>query len=89
MKEKKRSGKIVPVRVVNESLNVGVTEKPFLLSLFEGREVVANGSALGPLGGLDLTGYSEYRLILHLVGVPGTPFAIKELFGPAGAIPQL
>ena len=44
---------------------------------------------MGPLGGLNLTGYSEYRLTLHFVGQEGTPFSIQELFGPAGSVDQV
>lgn len=89
MKHKKSKGKTVPVKVVNDVLKVGVMDKPFLLTLFEAREIGANGYALGPLGGLDLTGYTEYRLILHFAGAPGTPFEIRELFGPAGEVDQV
>lgn len=89
MKRNKSKDKAIPVKVVNDSLNVGVTEKPFLVTLFEAKEVSPHGSALGPLGGLDLTGYSEYRLTLHFVGTEGTAFAIKELFGPAGSVDQV
>jgi hypothetical protein len=89
MKLKKSKDKTVPVRVINEALNVVVIDKPFLLTLFDGREIAPNGSAMGPLGGLDLTGYTEYRLTLHFAGQPGTPFEIRELFGPAGAVDQV
>jgi hypothetical protein len=88
-KEKKAKGKVIPVKVVNESLHVGVTAMPYLVSVFEGKEVSPGGQAIGPLGGLDLTGYSEYRLTLHLAGAPGSPFEITELFGPAGSIDQM
>ena len=44
---------------------------------------------MGPLGGLNLTGYAEYRLTLHFAGAPGTPFEIHELFGPAGTVDQV
>jgi hypothetical protein len=89
MKSKKRKDKSIPVRVSNESINVAVTAKPCLVTLFEAREVPPGASALGPLGGLDLTGYSEYRLTLHLVGDTGSPFTINEIFGPAGAVDQI
>jgi hypothetical protein len=89
MKAKKGRKKAVPVTVTNETLNVGVVAKPFLVTLFEAREVPAGGSAMGPLGGLDLTGYGEYRLTLHFVGETGTPFSIGEIFGPAGAVDQI
>ena len=89
MKSKKVKGKTIPVKVVNDTLNVGVQDKPFLLTVFEAREIGPQGHALGPLGGLDLTGYTEYRLTLHLLGVAGTPFEVRELFGPAGQIDQV
>ena len=88
-KTKGKKDRIVPVRVVNESLNVGVTAKPCLVTLFEAREVAPGSKVLGPLGGLDLTGYGEYRLTLHLVGEAGSPFSVSELFGPAGAADQV
>jgi len=83
------SKKTIPVEVVNKSLDVGVTQKPFLVTVFEAKEIASNSNAMGPLGGLDLTGYSEYRLILHMAGTPGTPFVINELFGPAGGVDQV
>ena len=89
MKLKKLLNKTYAVKVVNEPLDVGVTAKPYLVTVFEAKEVAANSSTLGPLGGLDLTGYSEYRLTLHLVGEEGTPFSIQEMFGPAGAVDQV
>lgn len=81
--------KAIKVEVVNDSLSVGVTAKPCLVSLFEAREITPGGSMLGPLGGLDLTGYSEYRLTLHFAGTPGSGFSIEELFGPAGTVDQV
>ena len=89
MKKKKSKDKSVPVKVVNESLTVGVADRTNLITLFDGREIGRHGSALGPLGGVDLTGYTDYRLTLHIVGTPGSPFVIKELFGPAGSVDQL
>ena len=89
MKLKKSKSKSVPVRVVNEPLDVGVTARPYLVTLFEAREVPPLGAAMGPLGGLDLTGYSEYRLTLHFVGKEGTSFTIREMFGPAGSVDQM
>lgn len=79
----------VPVEVANDVLAVDVARKPYLVTLFESKEVSPHGSAMGPLGGLDFTGYSEYRLILHFAGAAGTPFAIEERFGPAGTIDQV
>lgn len=89
MTKKKSKDKPVSVKVVNQPLDVGVSAKPYLVTLFEAKEVAPNGGALGPLGGLDLTGYSEYRLTLHFVGQPGTAFSIQEMFGPAGAVDQM
>ena len=89
MKLKKLLKKTLAVRIVNEPLDVGVIAKPNLVTVFESREIAAHGSAMGPLGGLDLTGYGEYRLTLHFAGEAGSPFSIQELFGPAGAIDQV
>lgn len=89
MKGKKAKDKSIPVHVSNDTVNVAVMTKPCLVTLFEAREVSPGTSALGPLGGLDLTGYGEYRLTLHLVGETGTPFTINEIFGPAGAVDQI
>ncbi|MCB1751080.1 MAG: hypothetical protein KDI74_05095 [Gammaproteobacteria bacterium] len=89
MKAKKRKTKIIPVKVVNVPLDVGVIAKPYLVTLFDAREISPNHSALGPLGGLDLTGYSDYRLTLHFVGAQGAPFSIQEMFGPAGSVDQM
>jgi len=89
VKAKKPQKKSKLVRVVNESLPVAVLDRPYLITLFEAKEVTPGGSAMGPLGGLDMTGYSEYRLTLHFVGEAGTPFSIQELFGPAGATDQV
>lgn len=88
-KPKKSKHKAIPVTVVNDELNVGVSSRPNLLTLFAAKEIPPGGSALGPLGGLDLTGYGEYRLTLHIAGTEGTPFVIRELFGPAGAVDQV
>ena len=89
MKLKKLLSKTHSVRIVNEPLDVGVMAKPFLATVFDAKEVAPRSNALGPLGGLDLTGYGEYRLTLHLAGEEGTPFSIQELFGPAGAVDQV
>mgnify|MGYP001590333462 CR=1 FL=1 len=77
------------VRIVNDPLDVGVTAKPNLVTVFEAREIAGGSTGMGPLGGIDLTGYGEYRLVLRLVGAKGTPFSIQELFGPAGSIDQV
>ncbi len=68
MKLKKFLNKTHSVKIVNEPLDVGLIAKPYLITVFETREVAPHSSALGPLGGLDLTGYSEYRPTLHFVG---------------------
>lgn len=88
-KLKKSKHKAVAVEVVNEPLSVGYAGQPSLVTLFAGKEIAPGGHALGPIGGLDLTGYGEYRLILHLVGQEGTPFAVQEIFGPAGEVDQM
>ena len=88
-KSKHKLKEATRVKVINESLNVGVTAKPCLVTLFEAREIAPGGSKLGPLGGLDLTGYGEYRLTLRFAGTPGTAFSIDELFGPAGSVDQV
>ena len=89
MKLRKILNKTHSVRIVNKQLDVGVTAKPFLVTVFEGKEVAPGSTTMGPIGGLDLTGYGEYRLTLHFVGEQGTPFSIQELFGPAGAVDQV
>lgn len=89
MKLKKLLKRTHAVRVVNEQLDVGMVAKPVLVTVFDAREVELHSRAMGPLGGLDLTGYSEYRLTLHIVGQKGTPFSIQELFGPAGSVDQV
>jgi hypothetical protein len=89
VKLKKLLNRTYSVKVVNEPLDVGVTAKPFLVTVFESEEVAPQSSTMGPLGGLDLTGYGEYRLTLHLVGDEGTPFSIQEMFGPAGSVDQM
>ncbi|MCG6967127.1 MAG: hypothetical protein LJE59_11510 [Chromatiaceae bacterium] len=86
MKLKKSKNKTVAVKVVNDPLSVGVESKPCLVTLFDAKEVSPGTKALGPLAGLDLTGYAEYRLTLHFTGTEGTAFSIREMFGPAGAI---
>jgi hypothetical protein len=60
-----------------------------LVPLFVNVTIPAHGNATGPAGGLDLTGYREYRLVLRFDGPAGTPFVINELYGPAGGIDQL
>ncbi|MCB1791111.1 MAG: hypothetical protein KDJ27_05600 [Gammaproteobacteria bacterium] len=89
MKLKKLLNATHSVRIVNEPLDVGMVAKPVLVTLFEAREIGPGSRVLGPLGGLDLTGYGEYRLTLHFVGERGTPFSIQELFGPAGSVDQV
>lgn len=89
VKLKKLLKKTHAVRIVNDQLDVGMVAKPVLLTVFDAREVEPRSRAMGPLGGIDLTGYSEYRLTLHIVGEKGTPFSIQELFGPAGSVDQV
>ncbi len=86
---KLKKKKVVKVKVVNDSLNVGVTAKPCLVTLFESREIPPGSRLIGPLGGLDLTGYGEYRLTLHFAGTAGTPFNVAELCGPSGSVDQV
>jgi hypothetical protein len=57
--------------------------------LFDKVDIPAHGSTTGPAGGLDLSGYSDYRLVLRLDGKAGAEFTINELYGPAGHIDQL
>ena len=87
--KKSKDKKIKAVEVVNDALNVAVTTKPYLVTLFEAKEVAPGSTVQGPLGGLDLTGYGEYRLTLHFAGTEGTPFSIQEAFGPAGTVDQM
>ena len=87
--KKSNDKRTVPVKVVNDSLNVAVTTKPYLVTVFEAKEVSPGSTVQGPLGGLDLTGYGEYRLTLHFAGTENTPFSIQEAFGPAGSVDQM
>lgn len=89
MKFKKFKKQTFSVKVDNKTLDVRIAAKPCLVTLFDSREVLPSSSALGPLGGLNLTGYTDYRLTLHLVGEPGAAFSIQEMFGPAGAVDQV
>jgi hypothetical protein len=57
--------------------------------VFQAAQVAAGGNALGPAGGLDLSGYLDYRLVLRIDGPPNAPFKINELYGPAGNVQQL
>ena len=87
--KKSKSKKAEAVKIVNDSLNVAVTTKPYLVTVFEAKEVSPGSTVQGPLGGLDLTGYGEYRLTLHFAGTEGTAFSIQEAFGPAGTVDQV
>ena len=60
-----------------------------LVTLFDKVEIPAHGNATGPAGGLDLSGFSDFRLVLRLDGKAGATFTINELYGPAGHIDQL
>jgi hypothetical protein len=62
---------------------------PKLVTLFSAVAIPANGNASGPAGGLDLTGFEDYRLVLRFDGAAGTKFTINELYGPAGNVDQL
>jgi hypothetical protein len=77
------------VRVVNDPLAVDVREDALLVTLFSRVTIPGGGNTLGPSGGLNLTGYTEYRLVLRFDGAANTPFTINELYGPAGNIDQL
>ena len=89
MKTKKSKNKVVSVKITNKSLTAGVISKPCLVTLFEAITVSPNGSTQAPAEGLDLTGYSQYRLTLHLVGGQGSEFSIQEMFGPVGSVDQM
>ena len=60
-----------------------------LVPVFEGVQVAAGGNAIGPAGGLDLSGYRDYRLMLRIDGPPNAQFKVNELYGPAGSVQQL
>jgi hypothetical protein len=60
-----------------------------LVTLFKTTAIPANGNILGPDGGLDLSGFKDYRLVLRFDGAAGTKFTINELYGPAGNVDQL
>lgn len=60
-----------------------------LVTLFKNVAIPASGNAIGPAGGLDLTGFNDYRLVLRFDGPAGTKFVINELYGPAGGVAQL
>jgi len=60
-----------------------------LVTLFTNVSIPANGNATGPAGGLDLSGFNDFRLILRFDGPAGAKFVINELYGPAGGVAQL
>ena len=60
-----------------------------LVPVFEAVQVAAGGNAIGPAGGLDLSGYRDYRLVLRIDGPPNAQFRVNELYGPAGSVQQL
>lgn len=68
---------------------VQVKKEVLLATLFDQVTIPANGNASGPAGGLDLTGYTDYRIVLRLDGAAGAAFTVNEMYGPAGAIQQL
>ncbi|WP_290547317.1 hypothetical protein [Aestuariivirga sp.] len=59
------------------------------VAVFSGAQVAAGGNVIGPVGGLDLSGYRDYRLVLRIDGPPNSTFKINELYGPAGSVQQL
>jgi len=63
--------------------------KVLAVTVFAHVSIAAGGNAIGPAGGLDLSGYDNYRLVLRFDGSAGTPFTINELYGPAGPVQQL
>jgi hypothetical protein len=69
--------------------NIAEDNMSLLVTLFDKVNIAAHGNAIGPAGGLDLSGYSDYRLVLRLDGQADTGFTINELYGPAGEIDQL
>jgi len=77
------------VKVVNPCLPVELCAQAKLVTLFDQVDIPANGNATGPVGGLDLTGCAQYRLVLRLDGTAGAPFTVNELYGPAGSLAQL
>lgn len=60
-----------------------------LVSLFTQVNIAANGNAIGPAGGLDLSGFKDYRIVIRFDGAPNAKFIINELYGPAGGVQQL
>jgi len=62
---------------------------PKIFTLFKNVNIPASGNAFGPSSGLDLSGYTNFRLVIRFDGPAGTRFTINELYGPAGAIDQL
>jgi hypothetical protein len=79
----------VDVQVVGQPVEVDVLEDVLKVSLFEGEVIAVGSNCIGPQGGLDLSGYSDYRLVLRVEGTAGDVFTINELYGPAGDIAQL
>lgn len=67
------------------------TCSPTILSIpiFRAVQVNPGGNAIGPAGGIDLSGYRDYRLVLRINGPANAPFKINELYGPAGDVQQL
>ncbi len=76
------------VKVVNDSLDVTVVDTPCVVEVFAAAEAAPGDTVTGPPGGLDLTGYTEYRLTLHLAGDAGTPFVLEEVHGPVGTLDE-
>ena len=59
------------------------------IPIFRAVQVNPGGNAIGPAGGIDLSGYRDYRLVLRIDGPANAPFKINELYGPAGDVQQL
>lgn len=77
------------VRVINEPLEVSVSETAPFITAFASCDVAPFATATSSLDGIDLTGCSEYRLTLRLSGESGTPFSISEQYGPIGDTDQI
>jgi hypothetical protein len=75
--------------VVKYTVQCKCTPTVLLVPLFAGVQVAAGANAIGPVGGLDLSGYRDYRLVLRFDGPPNAQFRINELYGPAGNVQQL
>ena len=77
------------VRVLNEPLDVSLSQTNRQVSVFNSCEIAPFEAAKDSLDGVDLTACSEYRLTLRLSGESGAPFSISELYGPIGDTDQV